>query len=83
MMPTPSLYPLFLKASAGGSGVVVPAVIDVSVGVPVAAVVSQPTLTTQVNSPLAIILAESILSANIQAPISVDVETIQVEVDIC
>jgi len=55
----------------------------VSVGVPVAAVVAQPTLTTQVNSPLAIILAESILSANIQAPISVDVETIQVEVDIC
>lgn len=83
-MTTNSLFPLLLEPlGTGGGGVVVPAVLDVSVDVPVAALVASPALVGQVHSPLAISVAQSNIAANVQSPVVVALETIQVEVDIC
>jgi len=67
----------------GGGGVVVPAVLDVSIAVVLAAQVASPALMGQVNQPLAITVSESMLAATVQSPLMVEVETIQVEVDLC
>lgn len=66
-------------------GVRLPAagLIDVSVGVPVAALVANPPLTALVQQGLAISVVESIIETNIQSSLVVETEAIQVEVDIC
>jgi len=81
---TNALFPWLLEPLArGGGGVTLPSVLDVSVGVSVAAVVAQPSLAAQVQSSLAILIAESIIAPNVQSPVVVALESIQVEVDIC
>jgi len=70
-------------AFGAGGGVVLPSLLDVSVGSALVADVAVAALLAQVNQGLVISVAESMLGANVQSPLSVELNTIVVEVDIC
>lgn len=70
-------------AVGGGASQPAAGLIDVSVGVLLAAEVAASAMLAQVNQGLAISVAGPILGANVASPLTADVETILVEVDIC